>query len=243
MSFAFMPVYTGDYKRDTCHLSMMEHGAYMGLLMHCWDQKGPIPLDERRIFAICNARSNEEMGAARNVLSEFFIKMEDGWYNKRMSEEIAKAESISSNNRAAGLASAIARRSKIREMSSERALIARVATDERAVVPPPPPSQLPPHPQPKSRGTRFDSESPTESWVQFCRQERPELNPAETFQRFRDFWISQPGAKGVKLDWFATWRNWVRNERARPAVNGRLSSKGAQAAANIASWLNKSELQ
>lgn len=28
--------------------------------------------------------------------------------------------------------------------------------------------------------------------------------------RFRDYWIAVPGQKGVKLDWEATWRNWMR---------------------------------
>jgi hypothetical protein len=27
---------------------------------------------------------------------------------------------------------------------------------------------------------------------------------------FRDYWNSQPGQRGVKLDWSATWRNWCR---------------------------------
>ena len=40
----------------------------------------------------------------------------------------------------------------------------------------------------------------------------------QTFEKFKDYWISQPGQKGVKLDWFATWRNWVRNTNA-PKVN------------------------
>ncbi len=29
--------------------------------------------------------------------------------------------------------------------------------------------------------------------------------------KFRDYWTAIPGAKGVKLDWHATWRNWLRN--------------------------------
>lgn len=29
-------------------------------------------------------------------------------------------------------------------------------------------------------------------------------------ERFRDYWKAQPGSKGVKADWPATWRNWVR---------------------------------
>jgi hypothetical protein len=36
--------------------------------------------------------------------------------------------------------------------------------------------------------------------------------------KFRDYWISAPGQKGVKLDWAATWRNWVR--MAKPKANG-----------------------
>ncbi|WP_207207357.1 hypothetical protein [Xylanimonas protaetiae] len=29
---------------------------------------------------------------------------------------------------------------------------------------------------------------------------------------FIDYWRAQPGQKGVKLDWVATWRNWLRRE-------------------------------
>src|SRR5208282_5854245 len=27
---------------------------------------------------------------------------------------------------------------------------------------------------------------------------------------FRDYWTAKPGSAGTKLDWFATWRNWIR---------------------------------
>ena len=33
---------------------------------------------------------------------------------------------------------------------------------------------------------------------------------AKQFERFRDYWVSKPGKDGVKLDWSATWRNWIR---------------------------------
>jgi hypothetical protein len=49
-------------------------------------------------------------------------------------------------------------------------------------------------------------------WEQFCQQTRPELNSAKTFEQFKDYWVSAP--KGTKLDWFATWRNWVRSTNA-----------------------------
>jgi hypothetical protein len=40
------------------------------------------------------------------------------------------------------------------------------------------------------------------------------------FERFEDYWRAQPGQRGVKADWFATWRNWCRRE----ADNGKRSS-------------------
>ena len=33
---------------------------------------------------------------------------------------------------------------------------------------------------------------------------------ASELEKFRDYWASQPGQKGVKADWNATWRNWCR---------------------------------
>ena len=55
-------------------------------------------------------------------------------------------------------------------------------------------------------------------WCDFLIEQRPELNAQQTFDKFKDYWIAQAGQKGVKLDWFATWRNWVRNTNA-PKVN------------------------
>lgn len=36
-------------------------------------------------------------------------------------------------------------------------------------------------------------------------------------ESFRDYWAAQPGSKGIKTDWQATWRNWCR--RAGERVN------------------------
>ena len=41
--------------------------------------------------------------------------------------------------------------------------------------------------------------------------------------RFRDYWHGKPGAAGRKVDWSATWRNWVRKaSEQRGAANGRI---------------------
>lgn len=115
MSFAFMPVYTGDYLRDTQHLSCSEHGIYFKLLMHCWDQRGPAPLDERKLCGIVNARSADEVEALRRVLAEFFTYTEYGWHNKRMEREIGRANALSERLSTAGKMGARKRKSLNRQ--------------------------------------------------------------------------------------------------------------------------------
>jgi uncharacterized protein YdaU (DUF1376 family) len=112
MTMHYMPFYTGDYFRHTRHLSMAEHGAFFLLITYCWDMEGPVPLDERKIFGICNARSSDEMETARRVLTEFFVKMDDGWYNERVMEELEKAKAKYRQKVEAGKASARARSTK-----------------------------------------------------------------------------------------------------------------------------------
>jgi hypothetical protein len=57
-----------------------------------------------------------------------------------------------------------------------------------------------------------------DEWREFCRTERPELDPDRVCAKFADFWHGKPGKAGTKLDWLATWRNWVREERAPKAL-------------------------
>lgn len=65
-----------------------------------------------------------------------------------------------------------------------------------------------------TKGTRFSLDAIPEDWVLFCSKERSDLNPTVVFEGFKDYWVSAPGAKGIKADWFATWRNWIRNQKS-----------------------------
>jgi hypothetical protein len=40
--------------------------------------------------------------------------------------------------------------------------------------------------------------------------ECPHVDQWAQFVRFRDYWTAQPGQRGVKADWDATYRNWIR---------------------------------
>lgn len=115
MSFAFLPLYTGDYRRDTQHLSPLKHGVYLLLLFHCWDTRGPLPLDEQEMAGIANCRSSDEIEALRYVVRRFFVQMDDGHYNERMQREIERAEAISTSRSDFGRRGANERMRRLRE--------------------------------------------------------------------------------------------------------------------------------
>lgn len=61
--------------------------------------------------------------------------------------------------------------------------------------------------------TRLAETSLPDDWRDYCQTKRPELDPDETFNNFRDYWI---GHGKAMADWRATWQRWVRNENTRP---------------------------
>lgn len=74
-----------------------------------------------------------------------------------------------------------------------------------------------------SKATRLSSDwEPTQEMIDYCRTQRPELDPAVVTENFRDYFLSAPGVKGLKNDWLATWRNWVRRESS---PNGSLFAR------------------
>ena len=72
------------------------------------------------------------------------------------------------------------------------------------------------------RGSRIDPEwSPSQADIDFAKsQGLSDGQITDQAGRFRDYWIARPGAGGVKLDWRATWRNWVRSAVSRMPGRG-----------------------
>ena len=98
-------------------------------------------------------------------------------------------------------------------------------------------------PPPKKKPARLpdDWEMPP-AWRLWALGERPEWDTEDALRaslRFRDYYL---GSGRPMLDWYATWRNWVRREDAKPKGRppaGGLSVAGQQTAAAIDRWIGK----
>lgn len=80
----------GDYRRDTAHLSLLEHGVYRQLLDFYYLNEEPITLDHAKLMRSLCVRTAEEKEALANVLNDFFTKTENGYIQGKCDSVITK---------------------------------------------------------------------------------------------------------------------------------------------------------
>lgn len=73
----------------------------------------------------------------------------------------------------------------------------------------------------KRRATRIPQDfTATAEMVAWARAEVPGVDGRRETQKFINYYIAAPDSKGKKVDWVATWRNWMLNADDRTSVNG-----------------------
>lgn len=191
----YFQFHIGDYASHTRHLSHIEDLAYRRLLDFYYLHENPIKHHD--IARQIGMREHEQ--DVLTVLNEFFLSTPDGFVSPRADKEIQHFHSK------------VEQASKAGKASAERRLNGR-STDVQPTINHKPLTNN--HIVKQNRGSRLHPEfGMPDEWGEFCEKERPDLVPRKVFDGFRDYWIAKAGAQGVKLDWLATWRNWVRNQK------------------------------
>jgi len=204
----------GDFIKDTSFLTNEEVGIYLKLLWIYYDTESPLPDSVFDLSMKVNARDQKD--ALVGILNMFFKLEDDQWHHTRCDKEISFYHQQIDTASKAGKASAAKRAMNKRSTGDEQAF------NERSTSVQPTNNHKPItiNHKPKVESTRGSRLSPdfclTEDWTNFCQQERPDLNAQKVFASFKDYWVAKAGQQGVKLDWFATWRNWVRSQNQAP---------------------------
>jgi len=212
----------GDFIKATARLTDSQSMAYLRLLWMYYDTEKPLKPDIK-VLAFQIGATIEE---TELLLESFFWLAESGWHHTRCDQEIADYRAFLEKKSNAGRASAERRKhnsaTDVEQVLNERSADVQLTTNQQPLTNKPK--------RESQRGTRLapDFVFPV-AWAEFCVKQRPELIAFEVWEQFRDYWISQPGQKGVKTDWTATWRNWVRRQQVskKTASEARLAQMAA----------------
>ena len=94
----------------------------------------------------------------------------------------------------------------------------------------------------KARGARLpDGWQPDQALADWTRANAPSAANSLEVERFRDYWTAQPGAKGRKTDWAATWRNWARRCQEQADGPRRAPAPRSTTSDRVNGWLELAE--
>lgn len=118
------------------------------------------------------------------------------------------------------------------DLPGERGVVTAVSRDSPFPVPlsPDPVEPAPPAPREAretKRATRLpDDFAVTDEMKAWFAEHCPGVDGPGQTEKFIDYWRAKPGKDGTKLDWTATWRNWMRTaaERTGNGAPGRTGS-------------------
>ena len=196
----------GDYRAATAHLSNEEDLAFRRLLDMYYDTEQPIPLDTQWVSR--RLRIGKEI--IETVLADMFVLGDNGWRHTRCDAEIAHYHDLAAKNRENGRKGGRPKKPNGLPEGTQVEPKKTLTNNQEPIT-----INQEPKRERTQRGTRLPQDFQlSDEWIGFCRQQRPELDPRDVFEGFRDYWVAQPGQKGVKTDWTATWRNWVRRQQA-----------------------------
>lgn len=213
--FPALPLWTDAYLGDTTHLSTIEHGAYLLLLITAWRTRDIALPDDDRILARYARCSASQWKRLRPILEPFFTIEAGKWTQGRLTDEAEsvrrKKEAAASNGRASALKRQGRHSTKRERSDSEASTDAQRKSNLTITNKKPPvspndekptkhPHPLPDDWQPIEFGKGTQCRIIVDGWgrVDFERQ----------VERFR----SHHQAAGTRwTNWQAAWSKWVLN--------------------------------
>lgn len=100
-SDTWMAFYVGDYVKNTLGLTTRQHGAYLLLILACWQGGGCVEGDEETLLAITKL-NKREWEIDRFKVERFFTIADNLWTHDRVIKELNTSQNISQERSKAG---------------------------------------------------------------------------------------------------------------------------------------------
>ena len=233
MSITHIPFYPSDWLGGTRSLTDVETGVYITLICQMYEMAGPIKRDDDRMYRFCGSKSKASfVKTLDHLIAEGKVTNENGHiFNDKVQEILNNVVEKSTKARASAQ-----RRwdKKPKEINGSDYANASETHMPLTCYPKPKPKKIDTKVSTKKRAARLPDD-----W--FLSKVLGDWSLSEGYtketirfeaDKFRDYWIGVGGQKGRKLDWDATWRNWIRNAKGK--INGH-----SQQIDSIGDWADK----
>ncbi|OCP36749.1 YdaU family protein [Ensifer sp. LC163] len=204
--------FPSDWLAGTRGMSAVETGIYITLISTMYERGEPIPEDHARLARLCGASNSAFKKALETLVDEGKINRVDGglWNDRVEKEQVYLSEKSEVGSKAArarwgkkGNENDVGNDADALRVHSEgnanQKPDARIEKEE-------------PVGSSKKRGSRLSADFKPD--LEFAASIGVDHSRALIeFDKFRDYWTAKAGKDAVKLDWPATWRNWIRNAR------------------------------
>ena len=194
-----------------------EQGIYWMICTLIMSEGGAIEPNDRRLAALCQIRPADVRKLVDGLVEKGkIVRQSDGKLSqKRAQSEVEKSlnriQTASENGSNGGRPSRKIEE-KQRNDKADGSFPEKLTTNHQPATT----NQIEkeePDGSSKKRGSRLSQDwALPDDWRAYAAgkglQDRQIALEAE---KFKNHWISQPGQRGVKVDWLATWRNWIIN--------------------------------
>jgi uncharacterized protein YdaU (DUF1376 family) len=219
----------GDYRADTAHLSILEHGIYRQLIDWYYLDEKPIPKETQVVMRRLRLGS-DELHFLTNVLSDFFVLTDLGYFHSRIEKELENYRVQFAKNRVNGQLGGRPR--KPVDTSNKTQVVLdnnHMATENNPSAPltnnqepitinqepvdgggrvielkianPPPPTEFTYSSQ---KFSMYGDWTPSDSFETLAKIAGMKLGddyPVDEFLEFRTYWVTQPNMQRTQGEW------------------------------------------
>ena len=226
--YPYFPFYAADFDTDTKAMSPLAVGVYIRLLIYQWIN-GTIPTHAAKLTRISQCSNQDEFEMAWGEIQHKFPTINGEHVNPRLERERQKTIDLSEKASRAGKASVRARAARASQTSDTTTVPKTVKPngnhsesesdsdkrEDKNSAAGAAQTDLA-GPVPKRKAHRIpENWEPDSKLLAWAADKVPNVDSRYETEKFRDYWMAASGQRACKLDWRATWRNWMRTAGER----------------------------